>query len=424
MRRLSMIVLPFVEPDAGPREEYFADAVTDDITAQLSKINGSYIIGSATALAYKREKFEIPALARELGVRYVLQGGIERSEASVAVNVRLSEAATGSVVWADEIEVSRDSVRNIRHEVAARLANTLGIHLVVAEGRRSGRENLEHPKATDLIMQARSAGGLTWSPGAYLHALELLERALQIDPDNAEALTWRGACLVTQADSWPGPEVATQISRAEADLTKSLALDSFDYFSHEMLSRVRHLQYRHDAAVAGAETALELNPSAARAHVWRGALHMYEGHCELTVAPIQRGLELSPRDPHRWAWLLFLGMAHVLSGDYGGGVRWIEKSLAVLPRFWISQLFLSAAYAQLGQINQARSVFAMLDGDAAVHRKWSRVSDNPRWLAQCREHYLEGLVKCGATTSKAADDSIARAKRNAQMARGCLPERP
>ncbi|MDM0112018.1 tetratricopeptide repeat protein [Variovorax sp. J22R133] len=416
-RPLSVIVLPFLEPGAAPEQEYFADAITDDITTQLSRIRGSYVIGSPTALSYKHQAIDLASLARELGVRYVLHGRVDRSESSIEINARLAEAATGLVVWSDAIEVGMAGVSNIRRELVARLANSLGVHLFVAEGERSGRKNPAQVKATDLVMQARSIGGLTWSTGAYTKALELLERALQIDPDNAEALTWRGAFLVTQADSWPGPDIATQIQRAEADLVRSLTLDSFDHLTHEMISRVRNLQDRHDAALVSAETALELNPSAPRAHLWRGVLHMYEGHCAAAFAPMRRALELSPRDPHRWAWLLFLGMACLLSGDHAAAVRWLEKSLTVLPTYWASKLLLSAAYAQLGKIEEARSVFAGLDDAAKVHRIWARVPTNAQWLALLREHYLEGLVKCGATTSLEADTWIERKKSMAHKIR-------
>lgn len=349
-------------------------------------------------------------------MRYVLHGRIERSVSSIEINARLSDAATGGVVWSDAIEVGIAGVGNIRRELVARLANTLGVHLFVEEARRSGRDPA-HQEAVDLVMQARCVGGFTWSTDAYVSAIALLDRALQMDPENAEALTWRGGFLVTQADSWPGPEIAAQIARAEADLVKSLALDSFDHLTNEMLSRVRHLQFRHEAALVGAETALELNPSAPRCHVWRGALHLYEGNCESAFAPIRRALELSPYDPHRWAWLFFLGMACLLSGNYADSVRWLERSLTVLPSFWISKLFLSAAYAQLGLLEQARSISADLDEAAKVHRKWSRVSDNTRWLALLREHYLEGLVKCGVTTSQAADKWIENKKAMAQAMR-------
>lgn len=165
LRRLSVIVLPFVESGTGPEQDYFADAITDDITTQLSKIKGSYVIGSPTAFAYKRERFDVAAVARELGVRYVLQGRIERSEEGVETNVRLSDAATGAVIWSDVIAFAKEGVINIRREVVARLAMALGLQLVVAEGRRSAAD--AHPTAIDLVMQAQAAGAAGWSRSTY-----------------------------------------------------------------------------------------------------------------------------------------------------------------------------------------------------------------------------------------------------------------
>ncbi|MDM0000735.1 adenylate/guanylate cyclase domain-containing protein [Variovorax sp. J22P240] len=411
---LSVLVLPFVEPQASEQQAYFADAVTDDITTELSKLRGSYVIGSSTAMSLKKQRIDVRGAAREFGVRYVLQGRIERTSADIELNAQLSDAATGGIVWSDRISTSQADLRALRREVVARLANALGIQLVVAEGMRTKRERPTNAMAADLVMQARSGGGLAWEQQDYRRSLGLIDRALTIDPDNAEALVWRGALLVTQADSWPGPESDEQIEQADEVLSRAMALNSPDPWAQEMVSRLRHLQFRPSAAAAAAETAFELSSNSARLHAWLGALQVYGGHCEQAHPHLERALALSPLDPHRWAWYLFKGMATLLAGDSVAAAPWLEKSLNVLPRYWASVSFLSSAYANSGQIRQAQSLIATVREEAKVRRRFSRVANNPVWLKQLRDFYLEGLVRCGEVTRESADDFISAKRRMAE----------
>lgn len=393
-RRLSVIVLPFVETGAAPQDEYFADAVTDDITTQLSHIRGSFVIGSPTALAYKREPIDVAALARELGVRYVLQGRLERDARCVELNARLSDASTGAVVWSDVIAVDRSGLRALRNEITARLVNALGLQLITAEAERLAREPPEQSEVDDLLMQARAGGGLSWTRADYARALALAEQALRIDPHHAQALSYHAAALMAQASTWPGPQVAELVAQAEAELQRSIARDAFSAFARETLSRVRQHQFRLDAARAEAGIALGLDANSARAHGWSGALHVLEGDPEAARNPLLRALALSPRDPHRWSWLLWLGMSHLFAGEYAAAVHWYQRSAEVLP-FWGTLSQLCAAHAQLGQFDLAHAARQRVEPGAFGHSIWTRLSNHPRFLAQFREHCYGGLIKAG-----------------------------
>lgn len=211
------------------------------------------------------------------------------------------------------------------------------------------------------------------------------------------------------------------LALAETALTTAVSLDSFDPFTIEFLSRLRRLQFRHEAAVAEAEAALELNPSSNRCHVWRGALHLFEGNCDAARVSLERGLALSPRDPHRWAAYLFMGMAHLLSGEHSTSIGWLEKSLSALPGYWVSVSWLSAAYAKLGRLGPAREVLATLDPDTAMHRRWMRTPDNPRWLSLIRQHYFGGLIESGFTSEERAQEWMDHVQRTAARVRAGQP---
>ncbi|MCW5633623.1 MAG: winged helix-turn-helix domain-containing protein [Rubrivivax sp.] len=397
LRRLSVIVLPFVESHAPPEEAYFADAITDDVTTQLSKIHGSYVIGSSTALAHKGEKLDIATVARDLGVRYVLQGRVERTEASVEANVRLSDAATGAVVWSDVIEVPRVGVGHIRHELVARLAAALGLELIAAEAGRSlvgGADNLE---AQDLVMQALAASREGASRERYEAAIRLCDHALRLQPDFGPALAVRARFRVAVTAVWPGPDDEARIAQVDSDITRALAQDSLDARSHATLARVRQLQFRLDAAKAALDQALALNPCDPMALGWCGHFLILSGQPDAAPALLHRALTLSPRDPVRWVWFLYLAWAHLLSGEYEQALPWCEKAQALMPRWWPLLHLHAAASAHLDRPDEARAALARAE-EVPQGREYAlrfRHSQNEEFLSRHRQHWVMGLLKAG-----------------------------
>ena len=395
LRRLSVIVLPFVEPSAAVEQDYFADAITDGVTTQLSKIVGSYVIGSPTALAYKRQHFDVPTLARDLGVRYVLQGRIERSGDDVEANVRLSDAATGAVVWSEVLEVAAAGVGHLRRELVARLANALNLQLIAAEASRTAAEDAAHPAAIDLVMRAWAGGS---GQKARSDSLALCDRALRIQPGFTPALVARAQVLAHLAHGWPGPDYQALVTRAEDDITQALAQDSLDASSHHVLGFVRRLQFRFDAAFSALDQALALNPNDSQALAWRGAVMIYTGAAERAHEPFERALTLSPRDPARWWWMAYTGVAHLFSGRYEQALVWLEKSLALMP-YWSTSLYAVATSAQLNRDGQAQAALRhLLERDPMVgdYLRNERLSNHESYLQQRCQHFADGLAKAGA----------------------------
>jgi adenylate cyclase len=388
-----VIVLPFVESGAPP-QDYFVDAITDDITTQLSKIKGSTVIGSPTAFTYRQDRPDIAAIAREMGVRYVLQGRVQRHEDTVEVNARLSDSATGAVIWSDLIEVERSGMRNIRRELVGRLANALDLELQQAEARRIAAERPSNPEAVDLVMQGRAAGGGNWTRPSYDNALALYERALAIDPDNAEALTLRAQMYATLANAWPSPRIAEHLARAEADVLRALSLDSFDPRAYLTLSIVRQQQFRLDEAFAANEAGLQINPNDARLHAWRGDLYRYSGRSDLAFEPLLRALSLSPRDPFRWTTYGRLSTCSILIGDYTRALKYLEQ-VDALHAYWLSGLGHAAVQAVRGDRPAASAQWARYLRESEPHRHWLRSSDCPAYVAQIREHVYSPLVEVG-----------------------------
>ena len=414
-RRLSVIVLPFVEPHAPPDQAYFADALTDDITTQLSKIKGSFVIGAPTAFSYGRSGVDFTAVAFELGVRYALQGRIHRDGDEIEVNARLSDARTGAVIWSDSLALPLGRVAHVRREVVVRLARALDLQLTHAEAARSARATPASVEAADLVMQARDAGGWNWSREHYDRAWRLYDQALAVEPHHTEALARRASLLANFANAWPGPGIDAQIAQAEADALQALRQDSLEPSAHLALSQVRQQQYRLEDAAAHADTALELDPNSVMALQWRAELHRYAAESALGFEPLRRAMALSPRDPHRWMFFARMGWLHIHLGEYDEALPWMERSAALHPH-WTTSMALAIAHAQRDDIEQARRHLpAMSTPEAQIHRQWNRVSRHPRFFAETRQHVFGPLLRCGALPGPAAIDAWeARQRRGGQ----------
>jgi len=392
-RRNSLIVLPFEEPGAAPEHAYFANAITDDIIAELSRIRGGFVVGTPTAMAYRNEPVDLWRFASELGVRYALQGRLERDTSGVEVSARLYDTRTGAVVWADTIELPLDSVRRIRKELVARLANALKLQLVHAEAQRIAAENSE-PDVIDLIMQGRDAGGWNWSQQDYDQSIAFFDRALAIAPDDAEALARRAYASAAHAASWPGPDTERRVAQAERDALHALRIDPLDGIAHMALAMARKQQFCVEEAGVECNVALELEPNAVPALHLRAEIHRLTGRADLGIPYAQRALDLSPRDPQLWSLLLRMGWLHIHLGDYEAALGWLLRAQA-LQSHWAIDRGVIAMHANLGHLERARELVA-LQLEEFTRCRWNRVSDHPVFLEQVQRHYFSGLEKAGA----------------------------
>jgi TolB-like protein/Tfp pilus assembly protein PilF len=415
-RPMSVLVMPLVESGAPPEHAYFADAITDDLVAQLSRIRGCTVIASSTSLAFKGEDVDAHEAAQGLGVRHVLQGRLERDARSIELLARLSDASTRQVVWSDRIEVELADVRAIRRELAARLSVALDLQLLHAEARRLAAQPPASPDATDLVMQARAIGGSGWRHDHYLRSLALYDRAIAIDPHHQEAVARRALARVAIAFAWPGPGMAADVALAEADALRALELDSLDPIAHRALSLVRQQQFRLDDALCAVDASLDLDPNAAQSFAQRGEVLKYLGETAPARAALLRALELSPRDPHRWVALNRLGTVELLAGDPERALPWLERSYAV-HAYWGTAMSLVAALSALGRMERIPGLLRQRDAEMEEvrrFRRWNRASSHPTYLRQFRVHVAEPLLRCGVYPDVAAIDAWeARQRRGA-----------
>jgi TolB-like protein/class 3 adenylate cyclase len=394
--RLSIVVLPFANLSGDSEQEYFVDGVTESLTTDLSRISGSLVIARNTAFTYKGKHVDVRQIGRELGVRYVLEGSVQRSGARMRVNVQLIDAETGNHLWAERFDKPLADLFDMQDEIVARLASQLGTQFIAAEARRA--EMTPHPDSMDLYFQGMACVNRGFTPELAAQARGFFERALALDPQNVDALAIKGWHDVHVASSLETTDRAARLAAAEAAATQALSLAPDHAFAHLALGAVYMFSNRAAQGIAECEHARGLNRSLAVAHATIGLGELALGHAEETEGHILEALRLSPRDVLAYHWMFMAGVAKLQLGSDEEAVAWQRRSLDANRNIPLAHFNLAAALAHLGRFDEARaSVQAglALDPSFTVSR-WRAIviSDNATFKAQ-RQRIQDGLRMSG-----------------------------
>jgi TolB-like protein/class 3 adenylate cyclase len=283
--RLSIVVLPFANIGGDPDLEYFVDGVTESLTTDLSRMSGMLVIGCNTAFTYKGKHIDLKQVGHELGVRYVLEGSVQRGGNRMRVNTQLIDAATGIHVWAERFDKPLADLFDMQDEIVARLAGQLGKELVTAEARRA--ERAPNPDSLDLFFQGMACRTKGFTPDFLSQASDYFERALTLDPGNIEALVWNAYVDLQMATLHQSDDRTAQYAAAEAALTRVLSLAPEHAFAHAALGYAQILTNRAIQGIAECERALALDRNLAHAHAGIGLAKFIIGRGEETEAHIQ-----------------------------------------------------------------------------------------------------------------------------------------
>jgi TolB-like protein/Flp pilus assembly protein TadD len=394
--RLSIVVLPFTNIGGDPEQDYFVDGVTESLTTDLSRISGSFVIARNTAFAFKGKAIDVKQIGRELNVRYVLEGSVQRGGNRLRVNVQLVDAETGNHLWAERFDKPVADLFDMQDEVVSRLANTLNAQLIEVEARRAGRST--HPDAMDLYFQGWACANSGSTAEYMTQAQAFFDRALALDPGNIEALVGSarvkaaiGANLIT--DDW-----TAHFAAAEAALTLALSLAPNHARAHSVLGFVQSSTNRAVQGIAECERALALDHNLADALGFIGLAKFYLGRSEETEAHIREALRLSPRDNNAYRWFMFVGLAKLFLGADVEAVAWLRRSIEANRNHPVPHCYLAAALSLLGSLDEARAAAQaglVLNPTFTIRRNRARAtSDNPAFLAM-RERLHEGMRIAG-----------------------------
>jgi TolB-like protein len=393
----SLVVLPFANLSPDPEQEYFADGVTESLTTDLSRMIGIFVIGRNTAFTYKGKHVDLKQIGRELGVRYVLEGSVQRSESRMRINVQLIDAETGNHLWAERFDKPIADLFDMQDEIGARLANQLGTELVTAEARRAARA--PHPDSMDLYFQGKASLNRGSDPANLSQARTFFEQALRLDAGNIEALVGTAFVDAMRGTAMLTGDRTARLTAAETTLAKVLALAPNHAMAHCLFGVVRIFTKRAAQGIAECERALELDRNLAFAYGWIGLAKCFLGRAEETEAYITKAFRLSPRDNRTFNWMNTAGVAKSYLAADEAAVGWFRRSIEtnrnVTP---FVHFYLAAALAHLDQIEEARASLQAglaLDPDFTLtHFHASAPMDNPTCLAQ-RERIADGMRQAG-----------------------------
>jgi TolB-like protein len=349
----SVAVLPFTNLSGDPEQEYFADGMVEDIIAGLSRIKWLFVIARHSSFAYKGMAVDVKQVARELGVRYLVQGSVRKDGSRVRIAAQMVEAESGYQLWSERFDRPLDDLFALQDEITLNVVSAIEPSLRRAEIERVKRKRPDSLDAYDLVLQAQPDVD-SGMPAQVTKALTLLGRALALDPTYALAHANAAMChhcLFLRSGLREEDRLAS-VRCAEAAIThgrddpRALTLAGFSIGMDG-----------HDRAAAfiALEAALAISPSSALTYILGSVMLAWGGEAERAIEWSERGMRLSPLDPWAFAAYDAQAMGHFRLGRYDQAARAAYKSVHANPAHSITYVQLAAALTKLGRMEEAKA---------------------------------------------------------------------
>jgi TolB-like protein/class 3 adenylate cyclase len=395
--RLSIVVLPLDNMSGDPDQDYFADGVTESLTTDLSRIGGAFVIARNTAFTYKGKAVDVRRVGRELNVRYVLEGSVQRAANRLRINVQLIDAETAKHLWAQRFDKSIADLFDMQDEIVASLANELNAELVAAEAHRA--KDAPNPTSMDLYFQGQHWFNKGFTPECMSRARTFFERALVLDTRNVEGLVGLGIVDLVVGSNFMSSDASAAFVAAEANFTKALSMLPNHAIAHGSLGLLFICTNRALLGLQECEQALAFDRNLAKAHGVLGLAKYILGRGEETEGHITEAFRLSPRDTQAFVWMHFVGMAKAQLQLYQEAVVWFRRGLETNRNHALTHFHLAASLVRLGKMEEAR---AAVQAGLALNPHFtvraireSGWSDVPAYVAG-RERLVEGMILAGA----------------------------
>ena len=402
-RRFSMIVLPFVNLSGDPTQEYLADAITEGLTSDLSRIKGGFVIARSTAFTYKSKPVDVKQVGVELGVRYALEGSAQIGSGKVRVNAQLIDAESGAHLWADQFDADRSDLLDMQDQIVTRLTRALSIELVDAEVNRVKRTRPGNLDAEDFAMRCLSQLIRSTDFEDVATIISPCQRALQIDDKNVLALSWTAIMTIFPVTISQSGDPATATKLADELASKALAIDPNYSVAHSAKALVLMAEGRHEEAIVEAERSVALNPSDIYGYLMNGVAHNFLCEPDQSIDVVDKAIRLSPRDPLLWALYEVKGEAFFIKQQNDKAISWFRKELTISARQGpYGRLLLVSALALDGRLPEAHdalkiylaSSFAKSKTISEFRAQQLALASSPKWLAY-NDRIFDGLRKAG-----------------------------
>jgi adenylate cyclase len=356
---LSIVVLPFTNLSGDPAQDYFADGITENLTTDVSRFRDSFVIARNTAFTYKGKSVDAKEIGKELGVRYVLEGSVQRDQNRVRVNAQLIDAETGAHIWADRFEEDLADLFKLQDQVVARLANALNYELV-----RADAETAAHSRNPDLIdLDMRGAEAL-WrfqqqpTKDGLMAIRALFEQALKIDPDDPEALGGDAATYLNEKlFGWANPETDYE-AKVLGQADRAIALAPRTAWNYSTKSVWLTMTGHPKEGLGVADAALAINPKYAAEYSYRAYAETALNQFEQAKSDLQQAMRLSPLDPRMGAFHDKMAWAELGLGHFDAAIEESSRAIDVGSKAWFTYRCLATAHGLKGDIEDAKAPLA------------------------------------------------------------------
>jgi TolB-like protein/class 3 adenylate cyclase len=352
----SIVVLPFRDENLQDGEEYFAEGIVDDIVHALSGLKELFVIARGSTLGYRARAFDVRQIGRDLGVRYVLHGRVQRTSNAIRIRLELCNAESGEIVFSDRYDGELTDLFALQRQIASRVVMILAPRVRERERLRAMRKNPQNMTAYDLVLQALGPlFAMDYDSFSLAHGL--LKRAIAHDthygPAYSYAAYWH---LLRVGQGWSN-DPALEAEEAARMAETAIRLDENDALALAICGHVHsYLKKDYETAVEQQERAIEVGPSCAMAWTLSSVTRGFLGHGPIAVARAERGLQLSPAGPHVVYHEHILAQAHYVNGDYEAAVQWGRRAWRHNERLLSNARCFIASLVAAGLMDEARQV--------------------------------------------------------------------
>jgi adenylate cyclase len=388
----SIAVLPFTNMSGDPEQECFSDGMSEDIITALSKLRWFFVIARNSTFSYKGKALDVRRVARELGVRYVLEGSVRKAGSRLRITAQLIDAPTGNHVWAERYDRDLSDIFAVQDEITQHVVASIEPRLYAAENLRIETKPPESLDAWGCVVRSlRHLARITAEDTQQ--AGQLLRRALGLSPNYAKAhslLAWAEITAVARGFS----DMDAAVPIAQHHTHTALVLDDSDPWTHFSIAILKIMRSQYAEALASFRRAIDLNPNFAIAHGFMAGALAFSGDADAALETVNRAIRMSPQDPFNSFYLYYAAIAHFTREQYADGLTWLRTAMSERPNYLPAWRLLSAYYVCLGQLDEARAAISevlRLNAKSSIKRDahgyvvFAQPSHQQRYVAALRQ---------------------------------------
>ena len=391
----SIIVLPLVNLSNDPEQEYFSDGLTEVLTGDLSRISSLFVIARNSAFTYKGQAVKVQDVSKEMGVRYVLEGSVQKADQRVRINVQLIDATTGYHVWSQLYDRPLQDIFALQDEIVQKIVTTLKLQLALREQGILVRKHTNNVEAYDAFLRGVEYYQRFTKEG-NAQARQMFEQAVALDPQYAEAYAHLGV-ISHQEWLWRWSADPQTVERALALAQRAVALDDSLPLAHALLGGVYALKQQYEQAIAEGERAVALDPNRADTYANQALVLNSVGKFEEALRAVKQAIRLNPRSPS--SYLFQLGWTYRWTGQYAEAIATHQELISQNATFLGAHLDLAASYLGQWLAQQSPAGQTLAPAMAAVQRALA-LNDSLHWshivlgcISLYQQQYDQALVE-------------------------------